>query len=155
MTDSPSYMCAEALIYRWGFCCLWVLPLVGCAAVLVGVLLKNVLTWAIFKVFIEFITILLLFYVLVFWPWGMRVGLSSLTRYWTPTLCIGRWSISHWTTREVLTHSFFISERERQASQGQRRRYDGGRLVWCSSWLWRWKKEPVSSFEEGAWSQGM
>ena len=44
------------------------LPLVGCAAVLVGVLLKNVLTWAIFKVFIEFITILLLFYVLAFWP---------------------------------------------------------------------------------------
>ena len=27
--------------------------------------------WTIFKVFIEFVTILLLFYVLVFWPWGM------------------------------------------------------------------------------------
>ena len=26
------------------------------------------LTWTIFKIFIEFITILLLFYVLVFWP---------------------------------------------------------------------------------------
>ena len=68
MTESPSHIRAEALICRGGFCCLWVLPLVGCAAVLVGVLLKNVLTWAIFKVFIEFITILLLFYVLAFWP---------------------------------------------------------------------------------------
>ena len=28
--------------------------------------------WIIFKVFIEFITILLLFYVLVFWPQGIR-----------------------------------------------------------------------------------
>ena len=27
--------------------------------------------WTIFKVFIEFVTILLLFYVLDFWPWGM------------------------------------------------------------------------------------
>ena len=27
--------------------------------------------WTIFKVFIEFVTILLLFYVLVFWPQGM------------------------------------------------------------------------------------
>ena len=30
--------------------------------------LKIFLLWAIFKVFIEFITILLLFYVLIFWP---------------------------------------------------------------------------------------
>ena len=29
------------------------------------------LMWTIFKVFIEFVIILLLFYVLVFWPWGM------------------------------------------------------------------------------------
>ena len=29
------------------------------------------LMWTIFKVFIEFVTILLLFYVLVFWPRGM------------------------------------------------------------------------------------
>ena len=31
-------------------------------------LLKKILIWTIFKVFIEFVTILLLFYVLVFWP---------------------------------------------------------------------------------------
>ena len=29
------------------------------------------LVWTIFKVFIEFVAILLLFYVLVFWPQGM------------------------------------------------------------------------------------
>ena len=35
--------------------------------------------WAILKVFTEFVTILLLFYVLVFWPGGMW-DLSFLTR---------------------------------------------------------------------------
>ena len=34
--------------------------------------------WTIFKVFIEFVTILLLFYVLAFWP-GSLLNLSSLT----------------------------------------------------------------------------
>ena len=32
---------------------------------------KDFLMWIIFKFFTEFITILLLFYVLVFWLWGM------------------------------------------------------------------------------------
>ena len=39
-------------------------------------LLRFILMWAIFKVFIEFVVILLLFYALLFWPWGMW-GLSS------------------------------------------------------------------------------
>ena len=56
--------------------------------------------WTIFKVFIEFVTILLLFYVLVLWPRGMW-DLSSLTRDWTRTPCIGRQSPNHWTAREV------------------------------------------------------
>ena len=55
---------------------------------------------AIFKVFIEFVTILLLFYVLVFWPWGVW-DLSSPTRDRTLIPCIGRRSLNHWTTREV------------------------------------------------------
>ena len=39
--------------------------------------------WTIFlKVFFEFVTILLLFYVLAFWPKGMK-DLSSPTRDWT------------------------------------------------------------------------
>ena len=54
--------------------------------------------WTIWKIFIEFITILLLFYVLVFWPWGMW-DLSAQTR--TRTACIGRCSLNHWTAREV------------------------------------------------------
>ena len=59
------------------------------------------LMWTIFKVFIEFVTILLLFYALFFWPWGMWDP-SSPTRDWTCTPCIGRWSLNHGTTREVL-----------------------------------------------------
>ena len=35
-----------------------------------------------------------------FWPWDMW-DLSSPTRDWTRTPCIGRWSPSHWTTREI------------------------------------------------------
>ena len=46
------------------------------------------LMWTIFKVFIEFVTILLLFHVLVFWPWG-NWDLSSPTRYRTCIPCIG------------------------------------------------------------------
>ena len=44
--------------------------------------LKTFLMWAIFKVFIEFVTILLLFSVLAFWTRGMW-DLSSSTRDWT------------------------------------------------------------------------
>ena len=54
-----------------------------------------------FKIFIEFVTILLLFYVLVFWPQGM-LDLSSLTRDPQCTTCLGRQNLNHWTTREVL-----------------------------------------------------
>ena len=53
-----------------------------------------------FNVFIEFATILFLFYVLVFWPRGLW-HLSSLTRDRTHTPWIWRWSLNHWTTREV------------------------------------------------------
>ena len=57
--------------------------------------------WAIFIVFIEFVTILLLFDVLGFWPQGIW-DLGSLTRDGTCIHCIGRGSLNHWTTREVL-----------------------------------------------------
>ena len=53
-----------------------------------------------FKVFIEFVTILLLFYVLVFWPWGMW-DLSSPTRDWTHTPFTGKWSLNDWIAMEV------------------------------------------------------
>ena len=60
---------------------------------LIGVIF-HCLMQTIFKVFIEFVTILLLFYVLVSWPWGMW-GLNSSARDQTHTLCIGRWSLNH------------------------------------------------------------
>ena len=53
-----------------------------------------------FKVFIEFVTILLLFYVLVFWPRGIW-DLSSSTRDRTLTPCTRRRILNPWTTREV------------------------------------------------------
>jgi len=59
------------------------------------------LMWTIFKVFIEFVTILLLFW---FWFFGQEawtILVSSLTRDQTHTPCIGRSSLNHWTTREV------------------------------------------------------
>ena len=46
-----------------------------------------------------FVIVLLLFYVLAFWPWGMW-DLSSLTRDWTRTPCIWRWNLNCWTARE-------------------------------------------------------
>ena len=58
------------------------------------------LMWDIFKVFIEFFTILLLLYVLVFWPWGMW-DLSAPTSDQIHTAYIGRQSLNHWTAREV------------------------------------------------------
>ena len=58
------------------------------------------LIWTIFKVFIEFVAVLLLFYVVVFWPGGLW-DLRSLTRDRTRTPCIGRQSLNHWTAREV------------------------------------------------------
>ena len=47
------------------------------------------LMWIIFKVFIEFVTMLFQFYVLLFWRQGMW-DLSSPTRDQTHILCIGR-----------------------------------------------------------------
>ena len=47
----------------------------------------------------EFVITLLLFQVMV----------SSRTRDWTCTPCIGRWSLNHWTTSEVPCHYFLNS----------------------------------------------
>ena len=67
-----------------------------------GVFLKNY-----FKAFIEFVTILLLVYVLVFRPRG-SCNFSSLTRDSTLTLYIRGWSLNHRTAREVPRASFVI-----------------------------------------------
>ena len=69
----------------------------------------HFLMQTIFKVFIEFVTILLLFYVLVSWPRGTW-GLSSSARDQTHTLCIGRRSSNHWITWEVPMSLFKTEE---------------------------------------------
>ena len=48
-------------------------------------------------------------YVLIFWLWGLW-DLISLTKYRILILCIGRWSLNWWTTRESITGSLFISK---------------------------------------------
>ena len=65
------------------------------------------LMWAIFKVFIEFVTYCFCFTFWFFWQHGMS-DLSSPTRNPICTPCIGRWSVNHWLSREVLK---FISSR--------------------------------------------
>ena len=60
-----------------------------------------------FKIFIEFVTLLLLFYVLSFWPQGMW-DLGSPVKVWAHITCPGRPSLSHWTARGIPSvHSYF------------------------------------------------
>ena len=57
--------------------------------------------WATLNEFVvEFVTILLLLYVLVLWPLGMW-DFISLSRDWIHTPCTGRRSLNHLTAREV------------------------------------------------------
>ena len=63
--------------------------------------------WTILKVFIIYVTILLLFHVLIFWPQSTW-DLSSPTRGWTCASCIRRWSLNHQTTREVPISMFWL-----------------------------------------------
>ena len=65
------------------------------------------LKWTIFKGFIEFVRILLLFYVFLSWPQGLW-DLNSPTRDQTHTPCMGRCSRNHWTAREVPSQPFLI-----------------------------------------------
>ena len=52
------------------------------------------------SVFTEFVTMLLLFHVLVLWPQGMW-DLSFPTGSQTHTSCIGRQNLHHWATRDT------------------------------------------------------
>ena len=79
---------------------------------------KKILYWI--------FTVLFLFYFLVFWLQGMW-DLSSLTRDWIRTPCIGRWSLNHWSTREVPIEGFFIR-------------------IW-PIWLWRVKNPKICSWQ--------
>ena len=64
--------------------------------------------WTIFNMFIEYVTLLLLCYVLVFCLQGTW-DLSSPIWDQTLTPCIGRWNLHHWTTREVPQISFLFT----------------------------------------------
>ena len=79
--------------------------------------------WTTFKVFIEFVTVLLLLYCLVFWPRGMW-DLSYPTRAWTCTPRIERWSLNDWTTKEVPLWLFLECGRNGYAWKM------GGRVTW-------------------------
>ena len=61
------------------------------------------------------VTILLLFYVWSFWPQGIW-DLSSPTRDPICTPGIGRWSLNHWTAREVPSSPFLTRQLPRQRS---------------------------------------
>ena len=101
----------------WTVAPLWESRKLGTALLLFGhaYLFKKsffkifVLCGLFFKGFIEFVTILLLFYVLVGWLWGIWDP-SSLTRDWTCTAYIERQSSNHSTTREVPIEELFIKQ---------------------------------------------
>ena len=63
--------------------------------------------WTVFQIFIEFVTILLLFCFgfLV----SRHVGFTSPTRDWTQAPCIRWQSLNHWTSREVPAITSFPS----------------------------------------------
>ena len=65
------------------------------------------LMWTIFKAFIEFVTILLLFCVLVLWLLDMW-DLRSLTRDQTLIPCTGKQGLNHWTMREIPTRNVWL-----------------------------------------------
>ena len=92
--------------------------------------------WTIFKVLIEFVT-MLLFHVLVFWLWSMW-DLSFLTRNQTHTPCIGRRSLNHWTTGEIpIKIPFYSCDINRSRAEG---------LSSSTSALCAWVPEPTSTF---------
>ena len=63
-------------------------------------MVSNIFDVDFFKVFIEFVSILLLFYALISLA-ANKWELSSLTKDQTCTPGLGRGSVNHWTTREV------------------------------------------------------
>ena len=60
--------------------------------------------WTVFKAFTEFVTILLLFCVLVLGLQDMW-DLSSLIRDEAPIPCTGKQGLNHWTMREIPTRN--------------------------------------------------
>ena len=70
--------------------------------------LKIFFWCGLFKSLLNLLQCCFCFIALVFWPRGMW-DLSFLTRDWTCTPCSGRWSLNHWTIREVLSLVIILS----------------------------------------------
>ena len=123
------------------------------------------LTRIIFKVFIEFVTIFLLFYVLVFWLWGMW-NPSSPTRDWTWNPHMGRlldhqkvpkrtffiWTCQH---RASLVYSFFLIHLPGKAGLFPRPFFIfffKSNLAWriLTTWMWGWT-DPANLLMLGVW----
>ena len=79
------------------------------AALCIKALLFKKLKKQLFKVFIELVTVLLPLYVLLFWLQG-KWDLSSPTGDEIGTPCARRWSLNHWTSRDIPSGDFCLWE---------------------------------------------
>ena len=66
-----------------------------------NLLLKIFFMWIIFKVFIDIVIMLLLCFLLVFGQEACGRVLAPWSGIEPTTACIGRWSLNHWSAREV------------------------------------------------------
>ena len=106
---SSSFRCLVGLLSQWDSrdceVLAWNRPRAQwmLATVLCQFFFKIFFFWPghIFKDFIDFVTILLLFYVLAFGHKTCLWDFSSPPREWSCTPCAGRQSCNHWSTREV------------------------------------------------------
>ena len=90
-----------------------------------------------FKVFIEFVTILLLFYVLVFWSQNMRDLAPQPGIKPEPPTLESKVLINHWITREVLTHKDLTTNHSSKAVHtGESNINYGNRVLIFLSYTW-------------------
>ena len=112
--------------------------------------------WTVLKALLEFMTVLLLFHVLVFFGHKACGNLSSLTRDWTHIPCIGRWSLNRWTTREVpnLLFTFLFKAVQRVFWNG-RTWVVFGKIIQKQGLLWRLRWWRICLQCGGTWVQSL
>ena len=76
-----------------------------------------------------------MFYVLVFWLWGLWDP-SSPTRNWTPTSCAGRWSLNHRLPRKSLERAFKLLELHVKRIESNTRWVPAPLLGWSPGAIW-------------------
>ena len=104
------------------------------------------LIWTIKKIFLEFVTILLLFHVLAFWPLGMW-DLHSLTGEGTGTCCPAGWSLSHRAAGESMV--FSLIERHGKVAKWNNNQPAS---VWPACYQCEGESLYVSVFQEENWT---